>query len=471
MTIGYVLIVAILVLGGVIATLGDRIGMKVGKARLTLFNLRPRQTATLVSVITGSLISASTLGILFAVSSQLRKGVFEFEEVQSDLREAQTDLQKVQRDRKRIENELEEAQSRQKKAQQRLQEINNSLNAAVERQRQTQSQLNQTQSELQQSEQSYAQAQRQLRQLSQQEQELQQEVQQLQSERQALIEREREIRALIEERDREINQRDTAIARQKSLLEELAAQQDYLSTEVRRLEREAQGLRQGNLALARNEVLASGVFRVEQPEAAVDAIRQILQEANRTALRNILPNFNDPEQQIIFITNPEVQQLVDQVDDGQTYVVRILSAANYLVGEPCVLEEGDPCIQVFWDAVPNDLIFDTGDVVAATPIERENLTTQGLRERLYLLLATSQFRSRQAGVVVDDVDVAGRPETIFRFLEQVQRYGQPVSLQAIATQPIYASGPVLVDLVAVQDGKILFQTRLSDPFLPPTGSR
>ena len=58
MTSGYILIVAILLLGGVIATLGDRIGTKVGKARLSLFNLRPRKTATLVTVITGSLISA-----------------------------------------------------------------------------------------------------------------------------------------------------------------------------------------------------------------------------------------------------------------------------------------------------------------------------------------------------------------------------------------------------------------------------
>ena len=46
---GLVLIATVLVLGGLIATLGDRIGMRVGNARLSLFNLRPRQTATVVS--------------------------------------------------------------------------------------------------------------------------------------------------------------------------------------------------------------------------------------------------------------------------------------------------------------------------------------------------------------------------------------------------------------------------------------
>ncbi|NJR66418.1 MAG: DUF3084 domain-containing protein [Leptolyngbyaceae cyanobacterium CRU_2_3] len=81
MTTGLVLILAVLVLGGVIATVGDRLGTKVGKARLTLFNLRPRKTATLITILTGGIISASTLGILFAVSDQLRTGVFELKKI------------------------------------------------------------------------------------------------------------------------------------------------------------------------------------------------------------------------------------------------------------------------------------------------------------------------------------------------------------------------------------------------------
>ena len=56
---GLILILVVLILGGLIATLGDRIGTKVGKARLSLFNLRPRKTAVLVTVFTGVMISAS----------------------------------------------------------------------------------------------------------------------------------------------------------------------------------------------------------------------------------------------------------------------------------------------------------------------------------------------------------------------------------------------------------------------------
>ena len=81
---GYLLIVSILLLGGVIATVGDRLGYKVGKARLSLFNMRPRNTAVLITILTGGFISASTLGILFAVSDPLRTGVFELEEIQQN---------------------------------------------------------------------------------------------------------------------------------------------------------------------------------------------------------------------------------------------------------------------------------------------------------------------------------------------------------------------------------------------------
>ena len=38
---GWLLILAVLLLGGVLATIGDRLGSRIGKARLSLFRLRP----------------------------------------------------------------------------------------------------------------------------------------------------------------------------------------------------------------------------------------------------------------------------------------------------------------------------------------------------------------------------------------------------------------------------------------------
>ena len=469
MTTGFVLIVAILVLGGVIAIVGDRIGMKVGKARLTLFNLRPRQTATVVSVATGSVISASTLAILFGVSSQLRTGVFELRRIQNDLAEARNALLQVREDKEDIEQELVDAQAEQLEVQRRLRDINRSLNQAIARQEATEAQLNQTQNQLGQVEQSFEQAQRQLRSLSQQEQRLREAVRRLQADRQVLLEREAEIRQQIAERDEEIAERDeeiaardNAIARQKTLLQELETQQSYLTLEVERLEREAQGLRQGNVALLRNQTLALAVFRVVQAEAAPQVINQLLREANRVATRSILPGTTNYDDQIVRISSSEVEQLVEQISDGNEYVVRILSAANYVVGEPCVIGQEDPCIQVFADAVENRVVFQEDEIIATTPIELSNLADRQLVERLTVLIATSQFRARQAGVVADTVQVAdGRTESVIRFLEQVQRYGESVTLQAVAADNIQTAGPIRIDLAAVQNGRLLFRTGTS----------
>ena len=89
---GWLLILALLILGGVLSTLGDRLGSRVGKARLSLFNLRPRRTAVLITVLTGSLISALSLGLLLLVSRQLRVGLFELDALQANLRDRRAAL-------------------------------------------------------------------------------------------------------------------------------------------------------------------------------------------------------------------------------------------------------------------------------------------------------------------------------------------------------------------------------------------
>ena len=89
---GWLLILALLVLGGILSTLGDRLGSRVGKARLSLFNMRPRRTAVVITVLTGSLISALSLGLMLLVSRQLRVGLFELDALQARLKTIESDI-------------------------------------------------------------------------------------------------------------------------------------------------------------------------------------------------------------------------------------------------------------------------------------------------------------------------------------------------------------------------------------------
>jgi uncharacterized protein (DUF3084 family) len=75
---GVLLILYMLVVSGLIAVVGDRVGYRIGKKRLTWFNLRPRHTAILVAVVTGVSISALTLGTLLLLNRSLSEALFSY---------------------------------------------------------------------------------------------------------------------------------------------------------------------------------------------------------------------------------------------------------------------------------------------------------------------------------------------------------------------------------------------------------
>ena len=94
---GWLLILSLLVLGGILSTLGDRLGTRVGKARLSIFNLRPKSTAVLITVFTGSIISAISFAIMVAFNTQLRVGLFELEDIQAKIKDSERELKKLEK--------------------------------------------------------------------------------------------------------------------------------------------------------------------------------------------------------------------------------------------------------------------------------------------------------------------------------------------------------------------------------------
>ncbi len=460
MTTGLVLIAAILILGGVIATVGDRLGTRVGKARLTLFNLRPRKTATLITILTGGIIAASTFGILFAVSDNLRTGVFDLERIRRERHVAEEERDKAKAEREQIERRLQTARRKQEVARKRLATINESLQAANDLQARTAAQLNQAQTRLGMAQARFQQAQTFLQTVSSQLSTLRTELQQLQASRQDLIRQRDQVRGQIAQRDQEISARDRAIAERETQLLALANQRSDLEKEVQDLE----GIRDGSVTLFRNQVLASSPpFKVVDPTAAPQLVNQVLLQANRVALQRIRPDAPNLTSQIIRIPNSEVEPIIKQIQDGQEYVVRILSARNYAIGQPCVLA-GDACIEVRAIAIPNQLVFPQGGVVASAPVNPTSLTNDALGELILRVIAAAQFRARQAGILPEQVVVAdNRSESVVKFFKQVKEYNQPLEIQVAAAENSYTAGIARLELVAVQNGQVLFSTQTASP--------
>jgi uncharacterized protein (DUF3084 family) len=165
------------------------------------------------------------------------------------------------------------------------------------------------------------------------------------------------------------------------------------------------------------------------------------------------------DRQILLIGNREVESLIERLATGEDYVVRLLAAANYVTGEPCVVRRGEPCVQVFIDATPNQQVYDQGERLATVTLDAPPISDRRLVEQLNLLLAATQFRARQDGVVSDTLIVAdNRPETILNFLEAVQNLNLAIDLQAITVSDTYTAGPVQINLAAVHNGRIVAQT-------------
>ena len=103
---GWLFIIFLLLLGGLISTLGDLLGSKIGKARFSILKLRPKKTAILITILTGSLISASSLFLMILVNRQLRVGLFKLGDLQKKLQQSKQVLVPLEKERATLENKI-----------------------------------------------------------------------------------------------------------------------------------------------------------------------------------------------------------------------------------------------------------------------------------------------------------------------------------------------------------------------------
>ena len=89
---GVLLLVVVIGLSGLIAYLGDRIGMKVGKKRISLFGLRPKYTSIIITILTGVIIASVTVTIILATNNGVRQALFNIQQVLVRLEDSKNQL-------------------------------------------------------------------------------------------------------------------------------------------------------------------------------------------------------------------------------------------------------------------------------------------------------------------------------------------------------------------------------------------
>ena len=104
---GWLLVIFLLLLGGLISTLGDLLGSKIGRARFSVLKLRPKKTAILITILTGSFISASSLSLMLLVNRQLRIGLFRLGDLQKKLQESRQVLIPLKEESEKLEKKIQ----------------------------------------------------------------------------------------------------------------------------------------------------------------------------------------------------------------------------------------------------------------------------------------------------------------------------------------------------------------------------
>ena len=103
----WILIILLILLGGLIAPFGDLLGTKIGKSRFSIFKLRPKKTATIITIITGGVISSISIGLLSLVSADIRQRLsVDIPVLQKTLDDSKKALIPLQEERKKLEDKI-----------------------------------------------------------------------------------------------------------------------------------------------------------------------------------------------------------------------------------------------------------------------------------------------------------------------------------------------------------------------------
>lgn len=292
---GIMLIVVLVLTGGVIAFIGDRLGSKVGKKKLSLFGLRPRHTSILVTIITGILITTVTFGILAIASKDVRTALFGMNKLKAELNEKQS--------------MLEEASGA-------LVNVKNALNTTKEEYAKSKKDLEESQEDLE-----IAQQAAEL--LRQEQVALQNRNQELWSDNQTLIEH------------------NQSLAQNNQFLlannESLKADNLELEKTNSDLQEGIENIRERPIIYRVGELLASGVIKkTDDPVKIQNDLNQIIALANSKIIDRL---GTEGSKDGVWIYPIEYQKAMDRLKQakGDT-VIRLIVAANLVKGDPVLTE-------------------------------------------------------------------------------------------------------------------------------------
>ena len=395
MFIGIAMFLVLMIMGGVIAFLGDKIGSKVGKKRLSLFGLRPKYTSIIVTIISGILISFLTIAALAVVNENVRVALFGLSRLQERMANLNQEIEVKNKELEEGKQQLKERNKEYKYMTLRSENISKELER-VESQR------------------AYAET-------------------ELSVVQKAYDEARQGVEASAEE------------------IEKLEKTKEELSGNISKLNKEKESLL-GNIATIREGTV---VFRAGQvlTDAVVD--ENMTKEQSEQVLGSILNDINNllkdrmnvKDKDVYLVRMPQVSfdSAVEKVKEAKNKkLVRVVAAGNLILGEPAIVE---------FDVFDNNLIFLKNETI----MKAEMLNYGNLKRpdaQVLRLLNDLNHYAKGKGVLPDPITgKIGQLEgqELLNVIEKVKAYNSKCTLIIKAKKDIYSEGPLLIDVEVVKE--------------------
>ena len=395
---GIVLILVLIVTGGVIAVIGDRVGTKVGKKRLSLFGLRPRHTSTIVTIVTGFVITTLTFGILAAASENVRTALFGMEQLNRSLQETEAKL-------KGASDDLAAARAEQSKADKALADLKASVSSLEEE------------------------AQR----LSDGNRALAAENDALAAKNIALDEMNRSLAS-------ENDALDAANGKLTASNEQLTADKKTLERRTEDLRRGLEIIREGDIVYRAGEVIAAGVIKGSRPEDEVRAdVTALAQLASRNVSARLGKDLPDGE---IWVYSPEVDDAVARIAKSPgDMIVRIVAAGNLVRGE---------AVRASLDLHPNSIVYRKGEFIIAQSYRLKGTGDEQASEELVMdFLKRVNAAASAHGILPDPIRgtvgvIDG--EQLYNIVQAVEPLYGMILFSAYARDDTDALGPLRLNI-------------------------
>lgn len=396
MFIGAAIFLVLIVMGGVIAFLGDRIGSKVGKKRMTLFGLRPKYTSVIVTIISGVLISFSTVAVMAVVNENVRVALFGLSRLQAQMNDLNQEIKVKNR-------ELE-------KGKRQLEARNKEYEDVTKKSEETSRELDRVESQRVYMENELA------------------SVQDAYDEAQAGVEKSaREIQNL------------------EKTKEELSSNISTLNEEKKTLLDNIYALREGQVVMQAGQILTSVTVDENMTrEQTVQVLESVLKDINNMQKQQM--NITDESVNLVRISQTDFDNAVQEIAGAKNKkLVRIVAAQNLIRGERLIVD---------FDIHDNLLVFSKGEVVYRGSLDAykdiRNYELQVLR-----FLKDLNHYAQSKGVLPDpitgNVGILEGQE-LMDVIQKVKDYGGQCILTVTAKRDIYSQGPLLIDVRVERKG-------------------